>query len=171
MNSSPDDYHCSDIPLHDLAQWPEIPVIQKSHDHDVSNAYYWVHGHRDADLRTHRRDQPVDSRRCKFNGIIIHVVLKGLTNGNTIASSTAQVGIALLIGLAACIAVGLINGLLISKLKVPALLATLGMSTLLQGLSILITGVYLVWFPNQITWFGVGRSSAYLFRSSSSLLW
>lgn len=95
---------------------------------------------------------------ANFNGIIIHVVLKALTHGNTIASSTGQIGIALLIGLFACIVVGLINGLLISKLKVPALLATLGMSTLLQGLSILITGGYtLSGFPDQIAWFGVGE--------------
>lgn len=95
---------------------------------------------------------------ANFNGIIIHVVLKTLTHGEPITSGTGQVGIALLIGLLACVLIGLINGLLISKLKVPALLATLGMSTLLQGLSILITGGYtLSGFPKQITWFGVGE--------------
>ena len=56
---------------------------------------------------------------ANFNGIIIHVVLKTLTHGEPISSGTGQVVIALLIGLLACIVIGLINGLLISKLKVP----------------------------------------------------
>jgi len=95
---------------------------------------------------------------ANFNGIVIHVVLKALTYGNTANSSNVQVLIALLVGFLACILIGFINGLLIAKLKIPALLVTLGMSTLLQGLSILITmGYTLSGFPTQITWFGVGE--------------
>jgi len=95
---------------------------------------------------------------ANFNGIVIHVVLKSLTMGDTVNASNGQVYIALLIGLLACILIGFINGLLISKLKIPALLVTLGMSTLLQGLSILITMGYTIsGFPEQITWFGVGE--------------
>jgi simple sugar transport system permease protein len=95
---------------------------------------------------------------ANFNGIIIHVVLKTLTNGNAANSGNVPVYIALFIGLLACILIGIINGVLIAKLKIPALLVTLGMSTLLQGLSILITmGYTLSGFPKQITWFGVGE--------------
>lgn len=95
---------------------------------------------------------------ANFNGIVIHVVLKSLTMGDTVNASNGQVYIALFVGLLACILIGFINGLLISKLKIPALLVTLGMSTLLQGLSILITMGYTIsGFPEQITWFGVGE--------------
>jgi len=95
---------------------------------------------------------------ANFNGIVIHVMLKALTYSNTANANNGQVIIALLIGLSACILIGFINGLLIAKLRIPALLVTLGMSTFLQGLSILITrGYTLSGFPEQITWFGVGE--------------
>lgn len=95
---------------------------------------------------------------ANFNGIIICQVLKALTNDAANSSSTLQVIVAMLVGLLTCIAIGVANGLLISKLKIPALLVTLGMSTLLQGMSILITKGYTIsGLPRQLTWFGTGE--------------
>ncbi len=94
---------------------------------------------------------------ANFNGILIMQILKILTGDNTKVSNFWQVLLALLVGIFACVVIGIINGLLISKLNIPALLVTLGTSTLLQGLSILITMGYTVsGIPSQLSWFGTG---------------
>lgn len=62
--------------------------------------------------------------------------------------------LAVIIAVAACLVVGLINGLLVGYLKVHSMIATLGMQTILSGIMLLYTKGQLSWVnsPNS-TWF------------------
>ncbi len=67
--------------------------------------------------------------------------------------------IAIFIGLAAAAVIGLINGLVIVKLKVEPFIATLAMMTFGRGITYLYTGGYPINFkpiPNDFAWFGKG---------------
>lgn len=60
---------------------------------------------------------------------------------------------ALLVGLV----VGVLNGFLITYIKIPALIATLGVQTLLRGICFIITGGYTVYgFPEEFSFLGKG---------------
>ena len=54
---------------------------------------------------------------------------------------------------------GLINGLLIAKLKIPAFIATLGTMMFSRGLSVLIVSIPNIFYPNG-TWFNMWFSNA-----------
>src|SRR5207248_1564873 len=66
----------------------------------------------------------------------------GLTGGVTalILASGVSIPVAILLGLGAGLAVGLINGLLVTQLKLPPFIATLGMLGVARGLVLLLTG-------------------------------
>lgn len=60
------------------------------------------------------------------------------------------VGISVLGGIAAAVLVGFINGILVAKLKVPPMIATLGMQNIVRGLIYILTkGVGKPNFPNE----------------------
>lgn len=67
--------------------------------------------------------------------------------------------LAILIGLSAAAVIGLINGLVIVKLKVEPFIATLAMMTFGRGITYLYTGGYPINFkpiPDDFAWFGKG---------------
>jgi ribose transport system permease protein len=66
----------------------------------------------------------------------------GLSGGVTalLLTSGASIPVAILAGLGVGLAVGLINGLLVSRLKLPPFIATLGMLGVARGLVLLLTG-------------------------------
>jgi len=94
---------------------------------------------------------------ANFNGVVIYVMLSAFTGSDMASANTGQLLLAILIALLASSLLGAINGLMIAKLQVPALLATLGTMTLLQGLSLIITKGYTVsGFPSKLTFLGNG---------------
>ncbi|MDC7236140.1 MAG: ABC transporter permease [Sphaerochaetaceae bacterium] len=94
---------------------------------------------------------------ANFNGIFIYVVLSWLTKGDMSSANLSQVLIAISFSFLITMIIGFINGYLIAVLKIPALLETLGMMTLLKGLSLVITEGYTIsGFPNSLTFLGNG---------------
>ena len=92
-----------------------------------------------------------------FVGIMIALTLRALTDGNMGEASIPLIIIACLVGLAFTIVIGIFNGLLITKLNIPAILVTLGSMTLLRGISIVITGGRTIsGFPSQLIFLGNG---------------
>ncbi len=68
---------------------------------------------------------------------------------------------AMLVGIVIAILVGLLNGIVISKIKVPPLIMTLGMSTFLSGLTYTICGGLPVYgIPSSLKWI----AQNYIFR-------
>ncbi len=51
-------------------------------------------------------------------------------------------------GIGAGALAGLVNGLLIAKLKIPPFIATLGMLNVAQGLALVVSGVHPIYYPN-----------------------
>ena len=95
---------------------------------------------------------------ANFNGIIIAIVLRAMTNENMMQASVPVIIIACLTGLAVTIVIGVFNGMLIAMLKIPAILVTLGSMTLLNGISILLTrGRVISGFPMPLLELGNGR--------------
>ncbi|MGI5173302.1 ABC transporter permease [Treponema sp. OMZ 840] len=95
---------------------------------------------------------------ANFNGIMLYVVLNKLTQGHMSDSNGIQIALAIAAGFAICVCIGFCNGLMIAKLKIPALLVTLGMMTLLQGFSLVITEGYTIsGFPAALTFIGNGK--------------
>lgn len=84
---------------------------------------------------------------------------------------------ALLAGLVTAIVIGLINGLLIAKVGVSPILATLGMMTLINGLNVLVSGGTVIsGFPPSLLWLGNGTLAGIpmpliLFLLFAFLLW
>jgi simple sugar transport system permease protein len=88
---------------------------------------------------------------ANFNGIVIALTLRALTGGNMSQANGFFIVAACLTGLAVTILIGVFNGVLITKLNIPAILVTLGTMTLLQGLSIVITKGYTIsGFPKSL---------------------
>jgi simple sugar transport system permease protein len=94
---------------------------------------------------------------ANFNGIFIYLVLSGVTQSNMAGANPGQILFAIFISFLVSMLIGFINGFLIAVLKIPALLETLGMMTLLKGLSLVITGGYTIsGFPTALTFLGSG---------------
>ena len=95
---------------------------------------------------------------ANLSGILAALVLTRLAPPETFAGAGA--GIALLAvaaGLAAGLAVGLANGALVAYVGVSPILATLGMMTLLSGVTIVITKGYVIsGFPSAFQFIGNG---------------
>lgn len=94
---------------------------------------------------------------ANFNGIFIYVVLNAITKGDMGSANIAQVLLAISASFLVTMVIGFINGYLIAVMEIPALLETLGMMTLLKGLSLVITEGYTIsGFPSSLTFLGSG---------------
>lgn len=68
------------------------------------------------------------------------------------------VGVGLVVTLALGAGVGLVNGLLVAYGRMPSIIVTLGMLTVLQGINLtLINGKYITDLPPALRFFGIGR--------------
>jgi ribose/xylose/arabinose/galactoside ABC-type transport system permease subunit len=85
------------------------------------------------------------------------VALTGVTLG-TMLKANFPIPIAFLLAVLVGAFTGIINGLLVSKGKVPAFVATLGMMSVARGLSLIITGGRSIYvFPKSfLNFFGIG---------------
>ena len=94
-----------------------------------------------------------------FTGIITYLLLRLLT-GDSVPDATLSITIlAAMGGLAAALFIGFLIGVMVAYLEIPALLATLGLGTLLNGVNILITkGYTLTGFPAAILAIGNGMT-------------
>ena len=81
-----------------------------------------------------------------------------LTVGSNTAMSTNNIFLALIVALIFGVAVGVINGLLVTRLGLPAFLATLGMMQVIRGAAMWITNTEAVPISNTVfnTIFGTG---------------
>jgi simple sugar transport system permease protein len=94
---------------------------------------------------------------ANFNGIVIYLALNFLTRGRMAEAGSFMIIIALLLGLLSSIIIGIANGLMIAKLNIPAILATLGSMTLLQGINLVLTKGYTIsGFPPSLIFIGNG---------------
>jgi simple sugar transport system permease protein len=92
-----------------------------------------------------------------FNGIVIYLVLSALTGGRMAEANIPCILIAILAGFCASMVIGFFNGLLITKLNIPAILATLGTMTLFQGINLVLTRGYTIsGFPGALLFIGNG---------------
>jgi simple sugar transport system permease protein len=92
-----------------------------------------------------------------FAGIVIALILQAIMGANTAAAPIGVSLIALAGGLLAAILVGAAMGWLIAYLEIPAILATLGMMTLLNGVNLVLTKGYTIsGFPPLILAIGNG---------------
>ncbi|MDR1374875.1 MAG: ABC transporter permease [Treponema sp.] len=92
-----------------------------------------------------------------FNGIIIYLVLNALTGGSMAEANSFCIIAAVLAGFLASALIGVLNGLLITKLNIPAILATLGTMTLFQGINLVLTRGYTIsGFPGKLIFIGNG---------------
>lgn len=64
--------------------------------------------------------------------------------------------VSIIIGIAACAAAGFVNGFMVAKVGVNALIATLAMMGILRGISILIAGAGIIGLPEGYTAMGQG---------------
>jgi ribose transport system permease protein len=75
-----------------------------------------------------------------FSSVIAAEIMQNLHAAGY--SPVATIGLGFLGGVLIAIAPGLVNGLLVARVKVPSFIATLGMGTLVQGAALLISGGY-----------------------------
>ncbi len=96
---------------------------------------------------------------ANLNGIIIALCLQTFSAKGMKLAGGELVLLAVLLGFIACLLVGVINGLLISILKIPDILVTLGTMTLIAGLNVVLTrGYTLSGFPDSLLNIGNGVS-------------
>jgi len=92
-----------------------------------------------------------------FTGIIVALILQALMGANTADAPLWVSLVALLGGLLAAVLVGAVMGWLIAYLEIPAILATLGVMTLLNGVNLVLTKGYTIsGFPQFILDIGNG---------------
>lgn len=85
-----------------------------------------------------------------------NVALTSVVTGTLLSTGVDPV-LAVLAGVATGVAVGTVNGLIVTKIGIPALITTLGMMTIVRGIGFVITDGYPVFgFPESIRWFGTG---------------
>jgi ribose/xylose/arabinose/galactoside ABC-type transport system permease subunit len=72
-----------------------------------------------------------------FSSVIAAQVMRGLNAQG--AGPVETVGLGFLAGVLITLAPGLVNGILVTRIKVPAFIATLGMGFLVEGISLVIT--------------------------------
>lgn len=96
---------------------------------------------------------------ANLNGIIIALCLQHFSAQGMKLAGSELVLLAVVLGFVACMLVGVINGLLISILKIPDILVTLGTMTLIAGLNVVLTrGYTLSGFPDALLNIGNGES-------------
>lgn len=75
----------------------------------------------------------------------------------SVAKISLPVPLGIIVGIIAGGLIGLINGLLVTKINLPPLLATLGMMVALRGTAFLITGGHTIYgVPDEYLWLGRG---------------
>jgi ribose/xylose/arabinose/galactoside ABC-type transport system permease subunit len=95
---------------------------------------------------------------ANFTGITTALTLRALTASDSASASLGMVALAMLAGGAACLLVGAFMGWLIAYVEVPAILATLGVTTLLDGINVVLTRGYTISnFPDALLAIGNGR--------------
>jgi simple sugar transport system permease protein len=96
---------------------------------------------------------------ANLSGILMALVLNAMAPPELYAGACfGPAAVAVLVGLAAGVVVGLINGFLVARVGVSPILATLGMMTLLSGVNILITKGYVIsGFPDAFLYLGNGK--------------
>ena len=96
---------------------------------------------------------------ANLNGIVIALCLQYFSHGQMGAASNEIIVLAIALGVLSCLLVGVINGLLISLLKIPDILVTLGTMTLISGINVVLTkGYTLSGFPDILLNIGNGNS-------------
>jgi len=94
---------------------------------------------------------------ANLTGIVTALALKALTGGDSASASMLFVLIAMAVGLLGALASGALMGFLIAYLEVPAILATLGVMTLIDGINVVLTrGYTLSDFPDALLAIGNG---------------
>jgi simple sugar transport system permease protein len=96
---------------------------------------------------------------ANLTGIVIALILTALIGPESSGLGSAGVILlALIAGLLTSMIIGLLNGLLIAKLEVSPILATLGTMILLNGVAIVVTKGYVIsGFPDFIRFIGNGQ--------------
>ncbi|MGE5605559.1 MAG: ABC transporter permease [Bacteroidota bacterium] len=94
---------------------------------------------------------------ANFSGIITAILLNILSHGNSTEASVLVVIVSILGGLIGALLAGALSGYLIGYLRVPDILATLGVMILLNGVNIILTkGYTITGFPDSIIAIGNG---------------
>ena len=94
---------------------------------------------------------------ANFTGIVTVLLLQAMAGAATDEASVTVTLLAMGGGLVAALLVGVLMGLLIAYLEVPAMLATLGVMTLLNGVNVVVTrGYTLSGFPDLLLAVGNG---------------
>jgi simple sugar transport system permease protein len=95
---------------------------------------------------------------ANLSGIVAAIVLTRFLTPDTMTSGAAGIiFLAICAGLATSLLIGFVNGLLIAVVDVSPILATLGMMTLVNGLTIVFTKGYVIaGFPDFIRFIGNG---------------
>ena len=97
-------------------------------------------------------------------GIDLSIGSSNAVTGVLCALTVARMGLPVPIGIAVGIVsggvIGFVNGLMVTRAKLPPLLATLGMMVALRGAAFLITGGHTVYgVPNEYLWLGRGYAA------------
>jgi ribose/xylose/arabinose/galactoside ABC-type transport system permease subunit len=94
---------------------------------------------------------------ANFTGIITALMLRALTAGDSGSATLGATALAMLTGVAACLLVGAFMGWLVAYVEAPAILATLGVTTLLDGANVVMTRGYTISdFPDALLTIGNG---------------
>jgi len=94
---------------------------------------------------------------ANFTGIVTALMLRALTAGHSGSATLEATALAMLVGVAACLLVGAFMGWLVAYVEVPAILATLGVTTLLDGVNVVLTRGYTISdFPDALLAIGNG---------------
>jgi len=96
---------------------------------------------------------------ANFTGIVTALMLQALTAGHSGSATLEATALAMLVGVAACLLVGAFMGWLVAYVEVPAILATLGVTTLLDGVNVVLTRGYTISdFPDALLAIGNGMA-------------
>jgi simple sugar transport system permease protein len=94
---------------------------------------------------------------ANFTGIVTALMLRALTAGHSGDATLGIAVLAMLVGVIACLLVGAFMGYLVAYIEVPAILATLGVMTLLDGINVVLTRGYTISdFPDALLAIGNG---------------
>jgi len=96
---------------------------------------------------------------ANFTGIITALTLRALTGGHSGDATLEATALAMALGVAGCLMVGAFMGWLVAYVEVPAILATLGVTTLLDGVNVVLTRGYTISdFPDALLAIGNGMA-------------
>lgn len=115
---------------------------------------------------------------ANLNGLIICVTLSWLTGSESLVrnnmknASLWQVGLAIAAGVLVSVLIGVVHGVLVARLRIPALLVTLGTMTLIVGINEAVTRGYTIsGFPESLTAIGTENLKGLLGSWGISFPW